>query len=132
MFGDTLPKLHVGKKRLRNNRTQTNLISDPKELYRFLATPVFEVINLEFANDAFFWVSWKFTAEESVPILRHTCEVIGVYVTAGARVHLYRHLHRLQEKAIYYYTDSVIFIQPRVENELVETGDKLGGMTSEL
>jgi len=52
-----------GKLTERNNRTQTKLISDPKELYRFLATPVIEVINLVFANDEVVWVSWKFTAE---------------------------------------------------------------------
>jgi hypothetical protein len=89
----------VGKTE-RNNRTRTKLISDPKELYRFLATPGIEVIQLVFANDEIDWVPWKFTAEERVPSLRHTNEVISVYVTAGARIHLYRHLDRLQEKAI--------------------------------
>jgi len=66
-----------GKLTERNNRTQTKLISDPKDLYRFLATPGIEVINLVFANDEVVWVSWKFTAEERVPSLRHTNEVIG-------------------------------------------------------
>ena len=71
--------------------------------------------------------SWK-----RVTSLRHTNEVIGAYVTAGARLHLYRHLGRLQEKALYCDTDSVIFIQPRDEPQLVEIGDNLGDMTSEL
>ena len=52
-----------GKLAERNNRTQTKLISDPKELYRFLATPGIEMIKLVFANDEVVWVSWKFTAE---------------------------------------------------------------------
>jgi len=64
--------------------------------------------------------------------LRHTNEVIGAYVTAGARIHLYRYLDRLRENAIYCDTDSVIYIQPRDETALIETGDKLGDMTSEL
>ena len=80
----------------RNNRTQTKLISDPKDLYRFLAKPCIKVINLVFAIDEVVWVSWKFTPEERVPSLRHTNEDIGAYVTAGARIHLYRHLDRLQ------------------------------------
>jgi len=120
-----------GKLTERNNRTQTKFISDPKELYRFLATPGIEVINLMFANDDV-WVSWKFAAEERVPNLRHTNEVIGAYVTAWARIHLYRYLYRLKENAIYCDTDSVIYIQPRDEPELIETGDNLGDMTSEL
>jgi hypothetical protein len=66
-----------------------------------------------------------------VPSLRHTNEAIGAYVTAGARIHLYQHLDRLQEKA-YCDTDSVIFIQPRDGLQLVETGYNLGDMTSQL
>jgi len=96
----------------KNSRTQPKLISDRKELYRFLATPGIDVINLVFPNNEAVCVSWKFTAEARVPILRHTNDFIGAYVTAGARIHLYLHLDRLQEKAIYCDTDSVIFIQP--------------------
>ena len=36
------------------------------------------------------------------------------------------------EKAIFCDTDSVIYIQPRDEHNLIETGDKLGEKTSEL
>jgi len=85
-----------------------------------------------FASDDVVWLSWKQGAEEDVPSLRHTNEVIGAYVTAGARIHLYRFLDRLQERAIYCDTDSVIYVQPKDEPSLVETGDKLGDMTSEL
>jgi len=77
-------------------------------------------------------VSWKFTAEERVPTLRHINEVIGAYVAAGARINVYRHLDRLQEKAIYCVTDSVIYIQPKDVPQLVETGDNLGDMTCEI
>jgi len=66
-----------------------------------------------------------------VPSLRHTNEVIGAYVTAGARMHLYRHIDRLQEKAI--YCDRFCYIYPAERlSQLVETGDNLGDMTSEL
>ena len=69
--------------------------------------PGIEVINLVFANDEkVVWVSWKLTDEERVPNFRHTNEVVGAYVIAGARIYLYHHLHRLQEKAIYFFTDS--------------------------
>jgi len=67
-----------------------------------------------------------------VPNLRHTNEVIGAYVTAGARIHLYRYRERLRENAIYCNTDSVIYIQARDKPALIETGDKLGDMTSEM
>ena len=38
----------------------------------------------------------------------------------------------MQEKALYCDTDSVVYVQPRGEPGLVETGDCLGAMTSEL
>ena len=64
--------------------------------------------------------------------LPHTNEVIGAYVTAGARIHLYSFLDRLQEKAIYCDTESVVFIQPSGEPLPIATGDKLGNMQSEI
>ena len=108
------------------------MISDPYELYRFLATPGIEVTNLMFASDDVVWASWRFIEEEMIPNLRHTNEVIGAYVTAAARLHLYSYLDRLGERALYCDTDSVLFVQPIDEPALVETGDNLGAMTSEL
>ena len=97
-------------------------------MYRFLATPGVEVTNLAFASDDFVWLSWKVTAEENVPNLPHTKEVIEAYVTAGARINLYSFLDRLQENAIYCDTYSIIFIQPSGEQWPIATGDKLVDM----
>ena len=94
-----------GKLAERSNRTQTKLISQPAELYRFLVTPGVEVQNVFFASDDVVWISWQYSADERVPSLRHTNEVIGAYVTAGARIYLYGFLDKLQEKAIYCDTD---------------------------
>ena len=80
----------------------------------------------------FFWISWKHSAEERVPNLHHTNQVIGAYVTSGARRHPYRYLDRLGERPNYCDTDSVIYIQPKDEPNLIVTGDKLGDMTFEL
>ena len=74
-----------------------------------------EVQNVLFATDDVVWISWQYSADELMPSLRHTNEVIGAYVTAGARIHLYGFLDKLQEQAIYTDTDSVIFIQPGQE-----------------
>ena len=59
-----------GKLTERNNSTESMMISDPHELYMFLATPGIEVANLMFASDDV--VSWRFMAEEQIPSLRHT------------------------------------------------------------
>jgi hypothetical protein len=115
-----------------HRRPQTQLISDPQELYRFLATPGIEVTTLLFAGYSVCWISWRHADETDVPILRHTNDVIGSFVTAGARLHLYSYLDRLKEHGLYCDTDSVIFLQQRDDAALVKTGDCLGDMTSEL
>jgi hypothetical protein len=72
------------------------------------------------------------SAEENVSNQPHTNEVIGAYVTEGAKIHLYRFPDRLQENAIYCDTDSVIFIQPNWEPWPIATGVKLGDMQYKL
>ena len=47
-------------------------------------------------------------------------------------MHLYAYLDRLGERALYCDTDSVIFVQKDGEPPLIELGDYLGDMTSEL
>jgi hypothetical protein len=90
-------------------------------------------MNLIFASDQVLWISWRSEEDmEQVPNLRHSKDIVGFFVTAGGRMHLYRYFERLQDKALYCNTDSVIYIQPRNEPALVETGDNVGTMTSEL
>jgi hypothetical protein len=93
-----------GKLAERQNRTQTNLISDPHELYSFLATPGVEVMNLMFASDSFVRSSFRYTEEEQVPSLRHSNDVVAAYVACGSRMHLYAHLDKNRERAVYCYT----------------------------
>jgi hypothetical protein len=71
-------------------------------------------------------------SQKNVPNLRHTNEVVDAYVNTGARINLYKYLERLQERALYCDTDSVIFIQPDDQPALIETGDCHRSMTSEL
>jgi len=89
-------------------------------------------VNLLFASDHVVWISWKYAAEGKIPNLSHTNEVIGSYVKAGARIHLYAYLDKLQERAIYTDIDSVIYIQDDAEPPLIDCDNKLGSMTNEL
>jgi len=47
-------------------------------------------------------------------------------------MHLYAYLEKLGKRALYCETDSVIFVQKADEPLLIEYGDALGDMTSEL
>ena len=57
-----------------------------------------------------------------MPYLRHTNEGIGAFFSAGANIHLYLYLDRLQENAIYFDRNPVIYFQPRGESPLIKTG----------
>jgi hypothetical protein len=85
-----------------------------------------------FASDKVVWIAWRYADADRVPNLTHTNDVIGRFVTAGARIHLYGYLDRLFDRALYCDNDSVIYVQPKDQQPLVETGDRLGAMTSEL
>jgi hypothetical protein len=89
----------------RNNRASTKMITNLQELYGFLATPGIEVPALVFDSDDVVCVSWRYIVEEKVPNLRHITEVRVAYVTAGARIHLYKNLDSLQQRALYCDTD---------------------------
>jgi hypothetical protein len=80
-----------------------------------------------FACNEVVWISLQFSSEERVPILRHTKEVIGAFVTAGARIHLYTCLGILQDKAIFCEADSVLYVQPNDGGTLVGDGGQFGG-----
>ena len=48
------------------------VITEPKAQYNFLSVTDIEVMNLAFSSDDVVWKSWKHSAEEHVPNLRHT------------------------------------------------------------
>ena len=103
-----MPEFHGGKLMERNDTTRTKMMSDPQEMYRYLAMPGIEVAAFEFASDNVVWASWRYIVVEEVPNLRHTNKVFGCYVTAGARIHLYGYLDSLQKRVLNCDTDSVI------------------------
>ena len=51
-------------------------------------------------------------------------------LTSRARLMLYNKLDHLQERVVYFDTDSIVFIDDGTKN--VKTGDMLGDMTDEL
>jgi hypothetical protein len=69
--------------------------------------------------------------DEEAPTLKHTNEVVGAYVTAGARLKFYTHLEALNRDVLYMDTDSVIFVS-RENDCRVSCGDKLGDLTDEI
>lgn len=122
-----------GKMTESNKRPKWKMVADPQELFRFLATLGIEVANLMFAGDKVVWVTWNYAVQEdNKPVLHHTNEVIGSYVTTAARLKLYSYLHALKERALYCDRDSVMYVQNSGQPPAVTCRDKLGDMNSEL
>ena len=94
-------------------RTQTLLISDPKDLYRFLATPGIEVAKLLFAGDSECWLSWRHSDETHAPMLRHTNDVLASYLTFGGRMHLYSYLDTTETCRVHRHRQRVIYSTKR-------------------
>jgi len=89
------------------------------------------VTNLAFANKDVLWISWKHSAEELGPNLRHTNEVTTLrspLVPGFICIAISTAWARQLSIAI----QIVIYIKPKDEPNHFETEDKLGDMTSEL
>ena len=85
-----------------------------------------------FANNEVVMISWQHCEETRVSTLKHSNKLIASNVTAGAKMHFYSSLDKLQDKALHCDNDSVVYIQPRNEPGLVETVDCLGAKISEF
>lgn len=74
--------------------------------------------------------TYKFK-EEAEQVQPSVSVAIAAYTTAHARLVLYKYLKQLQERVLYFDTDSIIFISKNSDQN-PETGDYLGDLTDEI
>lgn len=74
--------------------------------------------------------NWEYI-EEAADTLPTVNVCIAAYTTAQARLKLYSYLEKLNDRALYYDTDSVIFVSREGEWE-PPTGEFVGDLTDEL
>ena len=58
--------------------------------------------------------------------------ITGIFVTSYARMELYKYLDLLQDKVLYYDTDSVFYVLPPGVEDPIKEGNSLGQMSNEL
>lgn len=119
-----------GKFGQREDKPHTEAVDDPVRLIELLTSPEIEVNSILPVNDTTLYVSWKTTNEAQQPSPT-TSVVVAAFVTAQARLKLFSYLHFLNERALYYDTDSIIFISKSEVPDL-PTGGMLGDLTDEL
>ena len=110
--------------------TKTDRVTEPKEFYHYLGSNEYEVKNGQLVNDETFEIQYV-ENEGFVDENDKVNVVIAAFTTAYARLKLYDLLDLLQERVLYYDTDSVIYVHEPGKPD-PPLGDYLGDLTDEL
>ena len=109
---------------------KTKMVTEPKEFYGFLSSKQFEVSDARLVNDETVEVHYK-SIDEFAEQDDKVNIVIAAFTTAYARLKLYDLLDLLQERVLYYDTDSVIYVHEPGKPD-PPLGNYLGDLTDEL
>ena len=118
-----------GKFGQRSNMSQTKYVTEVSEFYEILLNDKLDNINFQFINDDMVQMTYNFK-DQFVDNSKNTNVYIACFTTSHARLMLYNKLDYLNEKVLYFDTDSIIYADDGTKN--IETGDMLGDMTDEL
>ena len=106
------------------------MLYEPKQFYELLYSSAFEVCDARLVNDDAVEVQYK-NAAEFAEQNNKVNVVIAAFTTAYARLKLYDLLDLLQERVLYYDTDSVIYVHKPGKPD-PPLGNYLGDLTDEL
>ena len=122
--------IFLGKFAQRSNLGKTERVTEFKDLYAYLDSDQYEVRDVQLVNDDM--VEIQYIGKEGFVEENDKVNiVIAAFTTAYARLKLYDLLDLLQERVLYYDTDSVVYIhQPGKPDPPL--GDYLGELTDEL
>ena len=98
-----------GKLAQRENLTRTEYISEPSTFFDLVTNPTKLVKNVDVYGEQFLLVNWE---DMDSVMEAHACSnvVIAAFVTAQARLKLYGVLEKLNERVLYFDTDSIIYV----------------------
>jgi hypothetical protein len=109
---------------------KTEQIQDPQVYFDYLTSDEINVLDVDLVSDETIEIRYEYTDSFIKPDAK-TNVVVAAFTTAYARLKLYDVLDMLQERVLYYDTDSVIFVSKPGEPE-PPTGPYLGQLTDEL
>ena len=119
-----------GKFGQRLNKTQIKTFDDPRAFHRFLKTDTMDVRHVSVVNDQMVEVHYQYQ-DEDIPVSPNLNIFVACFTTCWARLRLYAALEQLQQRVLYYDTDSVIYYTSERQDD-PDLGDYLGDFTSEL
>ncbi len=106
------------------------MITKPPEYYDIYSSDEFEVSDARIVSDNMLEVQYRSVGDFAEPNSKSNV-VVAAFTTAYARLKLYNLLDMLQERVLYYDTDSVIYVSKPDEPE-PPLGNYLGDLTDEL
>ena len=106
------------------------MVYEPKRLFELLYSDEFEVCDARLVNDDMMEVQFR-NMKEFAEQNNKVNVVIAAFTTAYARLKLYDLLDLLQERVLYYDTDSVIYVH-KPDKLDPPLGNYLGDLTNEL
>ena len=118
-----------GKFGQRSNMSQTKYVTEVSEFYEILLDDKLDNKNFQFINDDMVQMTYNFK-DQFVDNSKNTNVYVACFTTSHARLMLYDKLDYLNEKVLYFDTDSIIYADDGTKN--IETGDMLGDMTDEI
>ena len=110
--------------------TKTDRVTEPKKFYAYLYSDQYEVKDAQLVNDETVEIQYL-EKEGFVEENKKVNIVIAAFTTAYARLKLYDLLDLLQERVLYYDTDSVVYVHEPGKPD-PPLGDCLGELTDEL
>ena len=118
-----------GKFGQRSNMSQTKYVTEFSEFHEILLGDKLGNKNFQFINDDMVQMTYNFK-DQFVDNSNNTNIYIACFTTSHAKLMLYDKLDYLNEKVLYFDTDSIIYADDNTKN--IETGDMLGDMTDEI
>ena len=97
-----------GKFGERTNKSKTEQVKQPAQLYKILNDDTLEVQTIRFCTEDVLEVVYK-NKEEAVVPSNKTNVFVAAFTTCHARLKLYSYLKKLGQQVLYYDTNSVIY-----------------------
>lgn len=119
-----------GKFVQRPNLAKTVYVKSPLELATIRNDPTKDIADFHIITQNFIAIEYK-TSEDHMEDPTFQNEVIGVFTTSLARLHLLKILQKTDRQTLYCDTDSVMYIE-KDGCETLTVGDLLGDLTDEL
>ena len=114
---------------MRTNMSQTKYLTEVSEFYEMLLNDRLDSLDFQFINDDMVQMTYNFK-DQFVDNSKNTNIYIACFTASHARLMLYNKLDYLNDKVLYFDTDSIIYVDDGTKN--IETGDMPGDMTDEI